>query len=97
LTIMENVAQNPLPAKCWLSAMGSLLANFGVTVMIGGFGLVPEVIQTPIFIQFLLNALVALILGFFLRRYRAHWIFIAGILTGLLGSLIIVIQIMSNI
>lgn len=77
--------------------MGSLLANLGVTIMIGGFGLVPEVIYGPFVFQFLLNALAALIIGFFLRRFRAYWIFIAGILTGLLGSWIIVIQVMSNI
>ena len=94
---MEKAVQISLPAKCWFAAIGSLLANLGVAVMIGGFGLVPEVISSPFAFQFLLNALAALIIGFFLRRFQAYFIFIAGILTGLLGSWIIVIQVMSNI
>lgn len=94
---MEISGEHPLPAKGLFAALGSLLTNFGVTFSIGGISLAAEIFASSFVFQFLLIAAVATVIGFLLRRLPVIWIFLSGILTGLLGSWIVVIRITSNI
>ena len=97
LETMEMSGEHPLPAKGLFAALGSLLANLGVTLSIGGLDLVAEIFASPFVFQFLLIAALAAVIGFFLHRLPTVSVFLSGIVIGLLGSWIILIRIASNI
>ena len=83
-------------AKGAIAGLGSLTALLLMSVNIGGFDRLPDIIR-ELCGPFLLIAIIASATASYLGKFDAFWTFAGGLVMGFLGGFLILLYIVSNI